>query len=153
MEYVIRKIKEKSNKPYNRTSVDKMCCWRIEAEWRVYVPVNTIVGSDYGLSTGRRQAIIWTNDGILFWGPSFFWGGTSFNRILIGIHNLKSRKSISKCRLENGGRLVSASICWYHIYITFHSFWKAKRLQCVHDRIWNQCEWAHRSRIDMVGCS
>ena len=29
----------------------------------------TIVGSDNGLSPGRRQAIIWTNDGILSIGP------------------------------------------------------------------------------------
>ena len=31
----------------------------------------TIVGSDNGLSPGRRQAIIWTNAGILLIG---FWG-------------------------------------------------------------------------------
>ena len=29
----------------------------------------TIIGSDNGLSPGRRQAIIWTNDGILLIGP------------------------------------------------------------------------------------
>ena len=29
----------------------------------------TITGSDNGLSPGRRQAIIWTNDGILLIGP------------------------------------------------------------------------------------
>ena len=28
-----------------------------------------IIGSDNGLLPGRRQAIIWTNDGILFIGP------------------------------------------------------------------------------------
>ena len=28
-----------------------------------------IIGSDNGLSPGRRQAIIWTNAGILFIGP------------------------------------------------------------------------------------
>ena len=30
----------------------------------------TIVGSDNGLSPGRRQAIIWTTSGILLIGPS-----------------------------------------------------------------------------------
>ena len=28
-----------------------------------------IIGSDNGLSPGRRQAIIWSNDGILLIGP------------------------------------------------------------------------------------
>ena len=35
----------------------------------------TIIGSDNGLSPGRRQAIIWTNDGILLIGPL----GTNFS--------------------------------------------------------------------------
>ena len=39
----------------------------------------TITGSDNGLSPGRRQAIIWTNAGILL-----IWTfGTNFNEILI----------------------------------------------------------------------
>ena len=40
----------------------------------------TIIGSDNGLSPGRRQAIIWTNAGILI--ESL---GTNFSEILIGI--------------------------------------------------------------------
>ena len=41
----------------------------------------TIIGSDNGLSRGRRQAIIWTNDGMLLIGPL----QTNFSEILIGI--------------------------------------------------------------------
>ena len=41
----------------------------------------TIIGSDDGLSTGRRQAIIWTNAGILLIGRL----ETNFNEILIEI--------------------------------------------------------------------
>ena len=41
----------------------------------------TIIGPDNGLSPGRRQAIIWTNAGILLIWP---WG-TNFSEILIGI--------------------------------------------------------------------
>ena len=41
----------------------------------------TIIGSDNGLSPGQRQAIIWTNAGILSIGPL----GTNFIEILIGI--------------------------------------------------------------------
>ena len=41
----------------------------------------SIIGSDNGLSPGRRQAIIRTNAGILLIGPL----GTNFSEILIGI--------------------------------------------------------------------
>ena len=41
----------------------------------------TIIGSDNGLAPGRRQAIIWTNAGMLLIGPL----GTNFSEILIGI--------------------------------------------------------------------
>ena len=42
----------------------------------------SILGSDNGLSPGRRQAIIWTNAGLLLIGPL----GTNFNEMLIKIH-------------------------------------------------------------------
>ena len=48
----------------------------------------TIIGSDNGLSPGRRQAIIWTNAGILLIGPS----GTNFSEILIKIHTFSFKK-------------------------------------------------------------
>ena len=41
----------------------------------------TIIGSNNGLSPGRRQAIVWTNTGILLIGPL----GTNFSKILIEI--------------------------------------------------------------------
>ena len=41
----------------------------------------TIIGSNIGLSSGRCQAIIWTNAGILFIGPL----GTNFSEILAEI--------------------------------------------------------------------
>ena len=47
----------------------------------ICVGKQTIIGSDNGLSPGRRQAIIWTNDGILLIGPL----GTKFDEILIEI--------------------------------------------------------------------
>ena len=48
----------------------------------------TIIGPDNGLSPGRRQAIIWTNAGILVIEPQ----GTNFREILIGIHTLSFKK-------------------------------------------------------------
>ena len=48
----------------------------------------TIIGSDYGLSPDRRQAIIWTNDGILLIGPL----GTNFSEISIEILTFAFKK-------------------------------------------------------------
>ena len=48
----------------------------------------TIIASDNGLLPGRRQAIIWTNAGILLIGPL----GTHFSEILIGIQTLSFKK-------------------------------------------------------------
>ena len=48
----------------------------------------TIIGSDNGLSLGRRQAIIWTNAGILLIGPL----RTNFCVILIKIHTFTFKK-------------------------------------------------------------
>ena len=45
----------------------------------ICISKQTIIGSDNGLSPGRRQAIIWTNAGILLIGPL----ETKFNEILI----------------------------------------------------------------------
>ena len=47
-----------------------------------------IIGSDNGLSPGRRQTIIWTNAGILLIGPL----GTNFNETSIEIHTFSFKK-------------------------------------------------------------
>ena len=48
----------------------------------------TTIGSDNGLSPGRRQANIWTNAGILLIGPL----GTNFIEILIRIQTFSFKK-------------------------------------------------------------
>ena len=48
----------------------------------------TIIGSDDGLSPGRRQDIIWTNAGIVLIGTL----GTNFNEILIKIDTFSFKK-------------------------------------------------------------
>ena len=52
--------------------------------WVTHIGVSklTIIGSDNGLSPSRRQAILWTNGGILLIRPI----GTNFNEILSEIH-------------------------------------------------------------------
>ena len=64
----------------------------------------TIIGSDNGLLPGRRQAIIWTNAGILSIGPL----GTNFSEVLTEILTFSFKKM---CRLQNGGHFVSATMC------------------------------------------
>ena len=79
-----------------------------EAEWRIYASVqHTTIASDNGLSPVRRQAIISSNAGILLIGPL----GTNFSEILIKINTFSFKKCIWKCRQENGGHFVSASMC------------------------------------------
>ena len=48
----------------------------------------TVIGSDNGLSPDRRQAIIWTNAGLLLIGPL----GTNFSEILIKILTFSFKK-------------------------------------------------------------
>ena len=69
----------------------------------------TIIGSDNGLSPERRQAIIWTNAGILLIGPL----GTNFNEILIEIQTFTLKKmrlkmsSAKCCSLRLGLNVLS----------------------------------------------
>ena len=67
----------------------------------------TIIGSDNGLPPDRRQAIIWTNAGILLIGPL----GTNFSEILIEIHTFSFKKMHFKMSSAKWRPFVSASMC------------------------------------------
>ena len=92
-----------------------MLCVHVYSQWlthwgrvtHICVSNLTIIGSDNSLSPGRRQAIIWTNAGMLLIGPL----GTNFNEILIEIHTFSFKKMHLKWRLRNGVHFVSASMC------------------------------------------
>ena len=58
--------------------------------WMTHICISklTIIGSDNGLAPGRRQAIIWTDAGILSIGSL----GTNFSEILITIHTFSFKK-------------------------------------------------------------
>ena len=58
----------------------------------------TIIGSDNGLWPGRRQAINWTNAGILLIEPL----GTNFSEILIGIQTFSFKKMHMKMSSAKG---------------------------------------------------
>ena len=49
----------------------------------------TIIGSDNGLSPGRRHAVIWTNGGISLIGPTI---EKKFREIIFGIHAFSNKK-------------------------------------------------------------
>ena len=76
----------------HRKSYDNYFCYLLLTLWgrvtHICVSKLTIIGSDNGLSPDRRQAIIWTNAGILFIGPL----GTSFSEISIEILTFSFKK-------------------------------------------------------------
>ena len=78
----------------------------------------TIIGSDNGLSPERRQAIIWTNAGILLIGPL----GTNFSEILIEIQTF----SLKKIRLK----MSSAKCCSFRLGLNVLTHWPAERCSC-----------------------
>ena len=71
-----------------------MCCrlFTCLTHWgrmmHICVIIRTIIGSDNGLSPERRQAIIWTNVGILFIGTL----GTNFSETISEIHTFSFKK-------------------------------------------------------------
>ena len=66
----------------------------------ICVSKQTKTGSDNGLSPGRRQAIIWTNAGILLIQTL----GTNFSEILGEIHSF----SFSKMHLKMSAKLIAS---------------------------------------------
>ena len=70
----------------------------------IFVGNLTIIGSDHGLSPDRRQAITWTNAGILLIGPQ----GTNFSETFIAIHAF----SFENTQFENVVYETSAILSW-----------------------------------------
>ena len=71
----------------------------------------TIIGSDNGLSPERRQAIIWTNAGILLIGPL----GTNLSEILVEIQTF----SLKKIHLK----MSSAKCCSFRLGLNVSMEW------------------------------
>ena len=92
MGYNISKKKKKVPLKVYRASVapNELTHWG----WVTHICVNNIasIDSDNGVSPSRRQAIIWSNAGILLIGPL----GTNFSQILIEIHKFSLKKMLSQ---------------------------------------------------------
>ena len=89
----------------------------------------TIIGSDNGLSPGRRQAITWTNVGILLIGPL----GTNFSEMLI---------KIQENPFENVVWKMAAILSWPQCVKIQH-----KRIMLIHESTKFQLEILKRSMI------
>ena len=75
------------------------CVNLIEAESRIYMYASAnqnTIGSDYGLLHVRRQAIIWTNAGLLLIGPL----GTHFSEIWIKIQHFLYKNAYENIACE-----------------------------------------------------
>ena len=114
--YLVKTQTVNSNLKWNRLAdvtlffeVQLLKLWGyiIEAGWRIYVSKLNIIGSDNGLSPDRRQAIIWTNAGILLIWPL----GTHFSDMLIEINTSSFKKIYFKMSCEKWWQSVSASMC------------------------------------------
>ena len=102
----------------------------------------TIIGSDNGLSPGRRQAIIWTNAGTLLIWPL----GTNFSEILIAIESFSLKKmhlkiSSAKWRpfclglnVLNFRRLCSALNVWRGVQFRTENVANLFTMKCKNDR-------------------
>ena len=119
------------------------------------------IGSDNGLAPGRRQAIIWTNAGILLIGP--LW--TNFSEILIEIPTFSFKKmrlkvSSAKWRpcclglnvlrqcYDCMGHLITHMMLgpyspWLHNYYVTHSIW-------LTNNIWSFIPLYWKTKVAMV---
>ena len=103
----------------------------------ICVSRQTIIGSDNGLSPGRRQAIIWTNAGILLIGPL----GTNLSEILIKIHAFSFKKMHFK--------MLSGKwwpFCFSLNVLTLLSYWT------FHDVMWHHPRVGAAWALQKIGC-
>ena len=95
----------------NWSSYVDIKCVMILTHWgrmtHIYIGKLIIIGLDNGLSPGRRQALIWTNAGILLIRPL----GTNFSEILIRIHTMSFKKMHSKMSVCEMASILSRPQC------------------------------------------
>ena len=93
------------------TRMSKVMLWnrrlRVKLNSLKYVSKNDLYHNMMCLSPERRQAIKWTNAGILSIGTL----GINFSEILSEMHTLSFKKKHLKRHLRNGGHSVLASMC------------------------------------------
>ena len=93
--------------------------------WVIDICVSKLatIGSDNGLSPGRRQAIIWTNAGMLLIGPL----GTNFCEILIKIWLKKMH-----VKMSSGNWWPFCQSKSHEFKVTFHLWWSPSKQLKLH---------------------
>ena len=102
----------------------------------------TIIGSDNGLSPGRRQAIIWSNAGILLIGPF----GTNFRDILIEIHIYFFREDALEIVVRKLVTILSRPQCVKHPIASHRFFGLVKTSTCL-CKTWSPLEFNREWRL------
>ena len=111
--------------------------WLIEAQWCIYSSVAyAFISSDDGLSRYRRQAIIWTSDGILSIGPFgtnfseifnqnsyFFFQENAFENVVGKMVVILSWPQCVKCSLYWNAYCSMSFTWWHHQTETFSRYW------------------------------
>ena len=114
------------------------------------------IGSDNGLSPGRRQAIIWTNARKLLFGPP----GAKFSEIVIEIHTFSINEMYLKMSSGKwqpfclGLNVLTYHIttplcyfiCWYHWLINVSQKQGLRTIVLIYKLIWSVLEyswWRH----------
>ena len=90
---------------------DKVCIYCMYTLHHICVSKLYIIGSDNGLSPGRRQVIIWTNAGILLIGHL----GTNFNETSMKFHAFSLKKIHLKMEMA---AILSGPQCVNHILVS-----------------------------------
>ena len=102
---------------YNFRSCSYLTHW--ERVTHICVSKLTIIGSDNGLSPGRREVIIWTYDGTLLIGHL----ETNFSEILIEIHTFLFKNVVRKMVV-----ILSRSQCVKHWWLMAHIYASMNRV-------------------------
>ena len=90
-----------------KISIPELCLTHWGRMTHICVNKLTIIGSDNGLSPGRRQAIIWTKAKRLLIGSL----GANFSEILIEIFTISFMKMYLKMSFGKRTHFASASMC------------------------------------------
>ena len=112
--------------------------------WVTHICVSNlaIIGSDNGLSPGRRQAITWTNVGILLIGHL----GTNFSEMLIEIHTFSSQKIHLKMSSGIKNQNICIWKCWLILFPEIYQSQFSTSLANIHVTAYN--DWC-KTRVSL----
>ena len=113
----------------------------------------TIIGSDYGLSPGRRQPIIWTNAGILFTGPLGInlWNFNRNSNIFIEENTFENVcKMLSILSWPQCVKVVTDGPTTGGAHHTHGWLWRIACLYSLEDDCWPLTHWGRVTHIGVV---